>query len=219
MTRSHGGFGLRGLWTTKQTFVHKEHKDKDKQDVSNVTLTQQTRFSAINLKGPQSYLTGIHSAKKNPNLISHCLTGSAPLMEGTRTRRRPSSISRARQRPGQTPSSWTGRRLDSVLAFMSCKRNKTAGIVPEPSSCLLSLRRSALEGMLSSSYRPQDTLSAERERRRLEREERLQRIEREERNRFRLASLQSFHARDNILDSLSLKAAAAKICGKFSSTS
>uniref|UniRef100_A0A674PP51 Formin homology 2 domain containing 3 n=1 Tax=Takifugu rubripes TaxID=31033 RepID=A0A674PP51_TAKRU len=61
-----------------------------------------------------------------------------------------------------------------------------SGILPEPSSCLLFLCRSALEGMLSSSYRPQDTLSADRERRRLEREERLQRIEREERNRFRL---------------------------------
>lgn len=37
----------------------------------------------------------------------------------------------------------------------------------------------------------------------------MQRIEREERNRFRLASLHSFHARDNILDSLSFKAEAA----------
>uniref|UniRef100_A0A8C4EHL1 Formin homology 2 domain containing 3b n=1 Tax=Dicentrarchus labrax TaxID=13489 RepID=A0A8C4EHL1_DICLA len=42
-------------------------------------------------------------------------------------------------------------------------------------------------GLLSSSYRQhQESLAAERERRRLEREERLQRIEREERNRFRL---------------------------------
>lgn len=130
-------------------------------------------------------------------------------MEGTRTRRRPSSISRARQHPGRTSNSRTGRQLDSVSAFMSCKCNKTAGILPESSSCLLFLCRSALEGTLSSSYRPQDTLSAERERRRLEREERLQRIEREERNRFRLASLHSFHARDSILDSLSFKAEAA----------
>uniref|UniRef100_A0A672JY95 FH1/FH2 domain-containing protein 3-like n=1 Tax=Sinocyclocheilus grahami TaxID=75366 RepID=A0A672JY95_SINGR len=46
--------------------------------------------------------------------------------------------------------------------------------------------RPALGGLLSSSYRQhQESLAAERERRRLEREERLQRIEREERNRHR----------------------------------
>ncbi|XP_039972700.1 FH1/FH2 domain-containing protein 3 isoform X2 [Xiphias gladius] len=45
--------------------------------------------------------------------------------------------------------------------------------------------RPTLGGLLTSSYRQhQETLAAERERRRLEREERLQRIEREERNRF-----------------------------------
>ncbi|TRY58775.1 hypothetical protein DNTS_034611, partial [Danionella cerebrum] len=45
--------------------------------------------------------------------------------------------------------------------------------------------RPALGGLLSSSHRQhQESLNAERERRRLEREERLQRIEREERNRF-----------------------------------
>ncbi|XP_074510017.1 FH1/FH2 domain-containing protein 3 isoform X3 [Sebastes fasciatus] len=45
--------------------------------------------------------------------------------------------------------------------------------------------RPALGGLLTSSYRQhQESLTAERERRRLEREERLQRIEREERNRF-----------------------------------
>uniref|UniRef100_UPI0037E82742 FH1/FH2 domain-containing protein 3 isoform X2 n=1 Tax=Semicossyphus pulcher TaxID=241346 RepID=UPI0037E82742 len=45
--------------------------------------------------------------------------------------------------------------------------------------------RSALGGLLTSSYRQhQESLAAERERRRVEREERLQRIEREERNRF-----------------------------------
>uniref|UniRef100_A0A671UE26 Formin homology 2 domain containing 3 n=1 Tax=Sparus aurata TaxID=8175 RepID=A0A671UE26_SPAAU len=44
----------------------------------------------------------------------------------------------------------------------------------------------ALGGLLTSSYRQhQESLAAERERRRLEREERLQRIEREERNRFK----------------------------------
>lgn len=60
-------------------------------------------------------------------------------------------------------------------------------------SCVLSLAlvyRSALGGLLSSSYRQhQESLAAERERRRQEREERLQRIEREERNRFKLVSL------------------------------
>ncbi|XP_056618866.1 FH1/FH2 domain-containing protein 3 isoform X2 [Triplophysa dalaica] len=45
--------------------------------------------------------------------------------------------------------------------------------------------RPPLGGLLTSSYRQhQESLNAERERRRLEREERLQRIEREERNRF-----------------------------------
>ncbi|KAK2844444.1 hypothetical protein Q5P01_011103 [Channa striata] len=45
--------------------------------------------------------------------------------------------------------------------------------------------RPAIGGLLTSSYRQhQESLAAERERRRLEREERLQRIEREERNRF-----------------------------------
>lgn len=47
-------------------------------------------------------------------------------------------------------------------------------------------RRPALGGLLASSYRQhQESLAAERERRRLEREERLHRIEREERTRFR----------------------------------
>lgn len=46
--------------------------------------------------------------------------------------------------------------------------------------------RHTVGGLLSSSYRQhQESLAAERERRRQEREERLQRIEREERNRFR----------------------------------
>uniref|UniRef100_A0AAQ5XDN4 Formin homology 2 domain containing 3b n=1 Tax=Amphiprion ocellaris TaxID=80972 RepID=A0AAQ5XDN4_AMPOC len=49
--------------------------------------------------------------------------------------------------------------------------------------------RPALGGLLTLSYRQhQESLAAERERRRLEREERLQRIEREERNRFKLVS-------------------------------
>uniref|UniRef100_A0A665T5B0 Formin homology 2 domain containing 3a n=1 Tax=Echeneis naucrates TaxID=173247 RepID=A0A665T5B0_ECHNA len=49
--------------------------------------------------------------------------------------------------------------------------------------------RPALGGLLSSSYRQhQESLAAERERRRVEREERLQRIEREERNKHRSGS-------------------------------
>ena len=44
-------------------------------------------------------------------------------------------------------------------------------------------------GLLTSSYRQhQESLAAEREKRRLEREERLQRIEKEERNRLKLVS-------------------------------
>lgn len=59
---------------------------------------------------------------------------------------------------------------------------------------LFSVSRPVLGGLLTSSYRQhQESLAAERERRRLEREERLQRIEREERNRFKLVSIyQSF---------------------------
>lgn len=46
--------------------------------------------------------------------------------------------------------------------------------------------RSSLSGLLTSSFRQhQESLAAERERRRQEREERLQRIEREERNKFK----------------------------------
>ncbi|XP_051922280.1 FH1/FH2 domain-containing protein 3 isoform X5 [Hippocampus zosterae] len=56
----------------------------------------------------------------------------------------------------------------------------TATCTPESKT-----ERPALGGLLSSSYRQhQDSLAAERERRRMEREERLQRIEREERDRF-----------------------------------
>ncbi|XP_057690759.1 FH1/FH2 domain-containing protein 3 isoform X1 [Corythoichthys intestinalis] len=56
----------------------------------------------------------------------------------------------------------------------------TAACTPESKT-----DRPALGGLLSSSYRQhQESLAAERERRRAEREERLQRIEREERDRF-----------------------------------
>ncbi|XP_062254599.1 FH1/FH2 domain-containing protein 3 isoform X2 [Platichthys flesus] len=58
--------------------------------------------------------------------------------------------------------------------------SSSAASAPEPKP-----DRPTLGGLLTSSYRQhQESLAAERERRRLEREERLQRIEREERNRF-----------------------------------
>ncbi|XP_036740879.2 FH1/FH2 domain-containing protein 3 isoform X7 [Manis pentadactyla] len=58
----------------------------------------------------------------------------------------------------------------------------TPSISPSPEA---RLERSSLSGLLTSSFRQhQESLAAERERRRQEREERLQRIEREERNKF-----------------------------------
>ncbi|XP_035020400.2 FH1/FH2 domain-containing protein 3 isoform X4 [Hippoglossus stenolepis] len=58
--------------------------------------------------------------------------------------------------------------------------SSSAASAPDPKT-----DRPTLGGLLTSSYRQhQESLAAERERRRLEREERLQRIEREERNRF-----------------------------------
>ncbi|XP_040900011.1 FH1/FH2 domain-containing protein 3 isoform X4 [Toxotes jaculatrix] len=57
--------------------------------------------------------------------------------------------------------------------------------------------RPALGGLLTSSYRQhQESLAAERERRRLEREERLQRIEREERNRFKYKAVERLAAEE-----------------------
>ncbi|RXN17044.1 FH1 FH2 domain-containing 3-like isoform X3 [Labeo rohita] len=57
--------------------------------------------------------------------------------------------------------------------------------------------RPALGGLLSSSYRQhQESLAAERERRRVEREERLQRIEREERNRHRFRTAERLGAEE-----------------------
>uniref|UniRef100_A0A8C0DSX0 Formin homology 2 domain containing 3 n=1 Tax=Balaenoptera musculus TaxID=9771 RepID=A0A8C0DSX0_BALMU len=57
------------------------------------------------------------------------------------------------------------------------------------------LERSSLSGLLTSSFRQhQESLAAERERRRQEREERLQRIEREERNKFRYKYLEQLAA-------------------------
>lgn len=79
------------------------------------------------------------------------------------------------QRAGLPPLS--GHRAEDMSdrngGFTSCPSN---GTPPTPT-------RPALGGLLSSSYRQhQESLAAERERRRVEREERLQRIEREERN-------------------------------------
>uniref|UniRef100_A0A3Q2TV69 FH1/FH2 domain-containing protein 3-like n=1 Tax=Fundulus heteroclitus TaxID=8078 RepID=A0A3Q2TV69_FUNHE len=55
----------------------------------------------------------------------------------------------------------------------------------------------ALRGLLSSSYRQhQESLAAERERRRVEREERLQRIEREERNKQRYKNVERLAAEE-----------------------
>ncbi|XP_020951941.1 FH1/FH2 domain-containing protein 3 isoform X10 [Sus scrofa] len=57
------------------------------------------------------------------------------------------------------------------------------------------LERSSPSGLLTSSFRQhQESLAAERERRRQEREERLQRIEREERNKFRYKYLEQLAA-------------------------
>ncbi|KAM6453396.1 FH1/FH2 domain-containing protein 3 isoform 3-T3 [Liasis olivaceus] len=57
--------------------------------------------------------------------------------------------------------------------------------------------RASLGGLLTSSYRQhQESLAAERERRRQEREERLQRIEREERNKFKYKYLEKLAAEE-----------------------
>ncbi|XP_073926087.1 FH1/FH2 domain-containing protein 3 isoform X8 [Castor canadensis] len=69
-------------------------------------------------------------------------------------------------------------------------RSSGPGVPPTPTSSLSPLQEARMErssptGLLTSSFRQhQESLAAERERRRQEREERLQRIEREERNKF-----------------------------------
>uniref|UniRef100_A0A8C9X084 Formin homology 2 domain containing 3 n=1 Tax=Sander lucioperca TaxID=283035 RepID=A0A8C9X084_SANLU len=70
--------------------------------------------------------------------------------------------------------------------------------------CSFSLAcRPALGGLLTSSYRQhQESLAAERERRRLEREERLQRIERDERNRFKHLKATFCHCRYKAVERL-----------------
>ncbi|XP_074196219.1 FH1/FH2 domain-containing protein 3 isoform X18 [Rhinolophus sinicus] len=80
-------------------------------------------------------------------------------------------------------------------------RPSSGPTVPTPSASSLSppqdarLERSSLSGLLTSSFRQhQESLAAERERRRQEREERLQRIEREERNKFKYKYLEQLAA-------------------------
>ncbi|XP_058133146.1 FH1/FH2 domain-containing protein 3 isoform X13 [Dasypus novemcinctus] len=75
-------------------------------------------------------------------------------------------------------------------SYHSSKPSAGTGVPTTPASSLsppqdARLERSSASGLLTSSFRQhQESLAAERERRRQEREERLQRIEREERNKF-----------------------------------
>uniref|UniRef100_M3ZF16 FH1/FH2 domain-containing protein 3-like n=1 Tax=Xiphophorus maculatus TaxID=8083 RepID=M3ZF16_XIPMA len=127
--------------------------------------------------------------------------GSQPPPAGCRDRRRVSlggaekrpGLERRRSRraslgrPGQAPCSpaspqragfqpFSGHRKSSHSSHMGGSK-----VVDSTATRLVS--EVALGGLLSSSYRQhQESLAAERERRRVEREERLQRIEREERN-------------------------------------
>ncbi|XP_064203989.1 FH1/FH2 domain-containing protein 3 isoform X6 [Anguilla rostrata] len=91
-------------------------------------------------------------------------------------------MSRTSGRNGGLGSPYPGRSY-ATLSAPSTPSNRYANAVSpstEPKT-----DRPALGGLLTSSYRQhQESLAAERERRRLEREERLLKIEREERNRF-----------------------------------
>ncbi|XP_073926089.1 FH1/FH2 domain-containing protein 3 isoform X10 [Castor canadensis] len=79
-------------------------------------------------------------------------------------------------------------------------RSSGPGVPPTPTSSLSPLQEARMErssptGLLTSSFRQhQESLAAERERRRQEREERLQRIEREERNKFKYKYLEQLAA-------------------------
>lgn len=78
------------------------------------------------------------------------------------------------------------------------------------------MHRPALGGLLGSSYRQhQESLAAERERRRLEREERLQRIEREERNRFKLVPLFIHHSSERKKQAASVHVIVNVLCVSF----
>ncbi|XP_078395599.1 FH1/FH2 domain-containing protein 3 isoform X7 [Cetorhinus maximus] len=92
-------------------------------------------------------------------------------------------------------STFTGSRSYSGLTTptASSSRYRTS-ISPAPEA---KSDRPVLGGLLSSSYRQhQESLAAEREKRRQEREERLQRIEREERNRFKYKYLEKLAAEE-----------------------
>lgn len=141
------------------------------------------------------------SQERTKHLFFHLLTGSVPTaprtLAGIRLLRHPSITLRAQLRPRQNPNRLTGWHLVPI-PLSSCQNTVRFGqiltnILVLMTSCVLSVAlvyRSAVGGLLSSSYRQhQESLAAERERRRQEREERLQRIEREERNRFKLVSL------------------------------
>lgn len=70
------------------------------------------------------------------------------------------------------------------IKLMNGQDERSFSAVSSPSTPTKQNDRPALGGLLSSSYRQhQESLAAEREKRRVQREERLQRIEREERNR------------------------------------
>uniref|UniRef100_W5M778 Formin homology 2 domain containing 3 n=1 Tax=Lepisosteus oculatus TaxID=7918 RepID=W5M778_LEPOC len=92
---------------------------------------------------------------------------------------------------GNSPYS-AGRSFTALSAPSTPTTRYGASVSPSPETktesqfqFLLLVCRPALGGLLTSSYRQhQESLAAERERRRQEREERLLRIEREERNRF-----------------------------------
>ncbi|XP_058502654.1 FH1/FH2 domain-containing protein 3 isoform X3 [Solea solea] len=80
---------------------------------------------------------------------------------------------------------WSDRISANGTAYPGRHQAPTSPIHRFTSSADSQPDRPTLGGLLTSSYRQhQESLAAERERRRLEREERLQRIEREERNRF-----------------------------------
>uniref|UniRef100_A0A8C5DL16 Formin homology 2 domain containing 3b n=1 Tax=Gouania willdenowi TaxID=441366 RepID=A0A8C5DL16_GOUWI len=83
------------------------------------------------------------------------------------------------------------RRRSRRHSLQSSRGHSSAPASPSsPHTRLSGTQPPALGGLLTSSYRQhQESLAAEREKRRLEREERLQRIEREERNRFKLFDL------------------------------
>uniref|UniRef100_A0A3B3V3H4 Formin homology 2 domain containing 3 n=1 Tax=Poecilia latipinna TaxID=48699 RepID=A0A3B3V3H4_9TELE len=90
------------------------------------------------------------------------------------------------QRAGFQP--FGGHRAEMPPASTSSPSTPT----PPPPEC-----GSSLGGLLSSSYRQhQESLAAERERRRVEREERLQRIEREERNKHRYKNVERLAAEE-----------------------